>query len=205
VRRRRIDLEQDTNPNHPCAAAIRTKRSRAVHAARQLSDEAGAAECEKLGLKTSYPTLQDVGTYLNTSFKGRRAGVGGPESAGVAGEAQILTTRGLTGNTAGAKKAKYQAAADQRPMFPPGTTCHGCKCPVQPDSLTLGWNYIHWKRTTCHIAGCKVALMLAKPGHVTITVDQLKKMVPAAAHPAFCTTVKKYQTLMRKTKASEKK
>jgi hypothetical protein len=40
------------------------KRSRAVHAARQISDEAGAAECEKLGLKTSYPTLQDNGTYV---------------------------------------------------------------------------------------------------------------------------------------------
>jgi hypothetical protein len=65
VRRRRIDLERDTNPNHSFAAAIRTKRSRAVHAARQISDEAGAAECEKLGLKTSYQTNQDAGTYLN--------------------------------------------------------------------------------------------------------------------------------------------
>jgi hypothetical protein len=36
-----------------------------VHDARQLSDEAGAAECEKLGLKTSYQTNQDAGTYLN--------------------------------------------------------------------------------------------------------------------------------------------
>jgi hypothetical protein len=74
VRRRRIDLERVTNPNHPCAAAIRTKRSRAVHAARQLSDEAGAAECEKLGLKTSYPTLQDNGTYLNPPWVGRNGG-----------------------------------------------------------------------------------------------------------------------------------
>jgi hypothetical protein len=41
------------------------KRSRAVQAARQLSDEAGAAECETLGLSSSYQTLQDAGTYLN--------------------------------------------------------------------------------------------------------------------------------------------
>ena len=60
-----MDLEGDTNPNHPCAGDTRAKRSRAVHAARQLSDEAGAAECEKLGLKTSYQTNQDGGTYLN--------------------------------------------------------------------------------------------------------------------------------------------
>jgi hypothetical protein len=63
--RRRMDLERDTNPNHPCAGETRAKRSRAVHDARQLSDEAGAAECEKLDLKTSYQTLQDAGTYLN--------------------------------------------------------------------------------------------------------------------------------------------
>ena len=60
-----MDLEGDTNPNHPCAGDTRAKRSRAVHAARQLSDEAGAAECETLGLSSSYQTLQDAGTYLN--------------------------------------------------------------------------------------------------------------------------------------------
>jgi hypothetical protein len=118
------------------------------------------------------------------------------------GEAQILTTRGLTGNTAGAKTAKFQAAADQRPMFPRGTTCHGCKCPLPPDSLTLGWNYIHWKKTKCHLAGCEVALMLAKPGHVTIKQAELKKMVPAAALRAFQDTITKYQ---RYIKANTKK
>jgi hypothetical protein len=68
--RRRMDLERDTNPNHPCAGETRAKRSRAVHDARQLSDEAGAAECEKLGLKTSYQTLQDAGTSSGETHVG---------------------------------------------------------------------------------------------------------------------------------------
>jgi hypothetical protein len=69
---------------------------------------------------------------------------------------------------------------------------------LQPDSLAVGKNYVRWKKTTAHFADCSVAADLAIPkARVGITKAQLKKMVPAAAHPAFCTTVKKYQTLMR--------
>ena len=94
-------------------------------------------------------------------------------------------------------------------MFPPGSTCCSCGCTLQPDSLAVGVDFIRWKKTTAHFADCSVAANLAKPkARVGITKDQLKKMVPAAAHPAFCTTVKesqKSQILMRKTKASKKK
>ena len=122
------------------------------------------------------------------------------------GEAQILTTRGLTGNTAGAKTAKFQAAADQRPMFPRGTTCHVCKCPIQPDSLAVGTNYVHWKRTTSHVPGCTVALKLAKTRAVTIKQAELKQMVPAADWPAFLDTVAAYKIDCKaKTKETKKK
>ena len=129
-------------------------------------------------------------------------------TGGDLGEVQILRplAERAYGNTTG---ARYQAPPDEQPMFPPGSTCCSCGCTLQPDSLAVGKDFVRWKKTTVHFANCSVAAKLAIPhARVGITKAQLEEMVPAAAHAAFCTTVKesqKSQILMRKTKASEKK
>jgi hypothetical protein len=103
----------------------------------------------------------------------------------------------------------YQAPPDQRPKVPRGTRCHGCECLLQPDALTVGVDFIQWKRSTPHTDNCTVGLKLAKSrGAVTINKAQLKKMVPAADLPAYLDTVAAYKidfkAKMKETKKTKK-